>query len=73
MIKTLSAPGKPLLIKVCAHNILDYWICSFRLPVSVINELEMVFANFFWKTKCMDGNGRAFVGLKMKEGLGSEG
>ena len=43
--------GRTEPVKSVLHNIISYWICSFKLPVSIVNELERIFANFIWNNK----------------------
>ena len=39
------------LIKTVLFDTLHYWIQSFKLPLSVIKEMERIFANFLWRKK----------------------
>jgi len=53
-LNLLSFPGRLELIKSVLHYLLSYWVFSFRLPCSVIKELESIYAKFLW-------NGRMHV------------
>jgi len=43
--------GRVELIKIVLIGTLQYWIQSFELPVSVIKELERMFAKILWGDK----------------------
>ena len=53
-LNLLSFPGRIELIKSVLQNLISYWIFSFKLPNSVIRELERIYAKFLW-------NGRMHV------------
>jgi len=44
-LKLLSFAGRVELIRSVLHNLLAYWIFSFKLPASVIRNLEGIYAN----------------------------
>ena len=70
----LSFAGRAERIKGVLHNPVNYWVFSFKLPGSVIKELERIF--FFLISYggdvCMGGIGKISVDQKLKAELGSE-
>lgn len=49
MVHSLSFAGRMELLKSVLLNILSYWYLSYDFPVSVVKEVERIFANFLWK------------------------
>jgi len=49
MSSTLSLSGRVELIKTVLLGTIQYWIQSFKFPVSVITSLESMFSNFLWR------------------------
>ena len=47
-LNLLSFPGRIELIKSVLHNLLSYWVLTFRIPSTVIKELENIYAKFLW-------------------------
>ena len=43
--------GRIELIKSVLHNMISYWVLSFKFPGAVLKELERSFSNFAWNTK----------------------
>jgi len=42
----LSAAGRAELIKCVLHNIVSFWMYTFKLSDSILKELERIFSNF---------------------------
>ena len=57
--KTLSKPGKEILIKVVAQAILTYMMSLFALPDGIIDDLHMMMARFWWGSS---RESRKFIG-----------
>ncbi|KAL0395325.1 UNVERIFIED_CONTAM: putative ribonuclease H protein [Sesamum latifolium] len=57
--KFLSQAGKEILIKSIIQSIPSYCMNCFRLPISLLNELEGLAANFFWN----DAERKKFIGF----------
>jgi len=67
--RSLSIAGRAELMKSVLHNMLAYWVCSYKIPNTVVRELERLFTNFLWnkmhawgwsdicKTKALGGLG----------------
>ena len=51
MLKKLSFAWREELIKIILQNSLSYWAFSFKLPSSIIRELERIFSGFHWHQK----------------------
>ena len=49
MTRVLSFAGRVELAKSVLLSSLNYWIQTFRLPFSVIRDLERLISNFIWK------------------------
>jgi hypothetical protein len=49
MAQSLSFAGRLELIKSVLFNILAYWYLSYDFPISIIQEVERILANFLWK------------------------
>jgi len=70
MVKSLSAAGTAELIRSVLHNILAYWVGSFKLPGSVVKELERLFVNFFWNNRMHAWSWKDIYRPKAEGGLG---
>lgn len=49
MTRVLSFAGRVELAKTVLLGAMNYWIQSFKLPQTVIKELERIICNFIWK------------------------
>jgi len=52
------------------HNIVSYWVSSFKLPSSVLKELERLFSNFSWNNKMHAWGWNELCRPKMEGGCG---
>ena len=66
----LSFAGRVELIKEVLHDMLSYLIFSFRMPQSVVTELEMIFSNFICGGKMHIWNWKEICRPKTEGGLG---
>ena len=56
------------LIKTAMISSIQYWIQSFKFPVTIIKTLESIFVNFLWRKKYMHGLGNKSTNLNKKGG-----
>jgi len=69
MVKSLSAAGRAELIRSVLHNILAYWVGSFKLLGLLLRSLRDNLLIFSGTIGCMHGAGRISMGLKLREVL----
>ena len=66
----LSFAGRAELIKGVLHNLLSYWVFSFKFPTSIVKELERIFSNFIWRGKMHAWNWHDICRPKSEGGVG---
>ena len=51
MLNVLSFPGRIELINSMLQNLLSYWVSSYKLPRSIVRELESIYTKFLWNSR----------------------
>ena len=52
-LNSVSFAGRTEMVKCVLHNVVSYWAFSFKLPNTVLRELERLFSNFIWNNKML--------------------
>ena len=52
------------------HNMLSDWVYSFKIPKSVVQEMERMFSNFIWRGEMHAWNWQDICRPKAEGGMG---